>query len=468
MDGNREKQIKESHINQSADKKPGTQPVHVVIKPTSLTMGLQQKPSLDNRNEPRMGYSSHSPITQTKAKPVCLVLVPAHSRTGQQLPCKSITNQSERKILLLPHSVVKQATNASSQSALTNQSAKKDHALTVMEDHSQTSHNTTSDVQDSTTDSHSVFPSTSAKDDSLHSRVSSVGAIDSEALQKSHLTCKEKSVSSVFPVEVAPLLKVGQNTQLTDAENGLETTWSSQSGESSTHVSGPYFSSEDHHCENIKTSKDSKLEEENISDCPDSRLGMVPPHLVVMTASPKEIDYRIKAFLARKRAELDIQNVEEYCLHIGMNSNVCARVDATVHQHRKQKKRKFEFAPQPEEEAECTQVKSKDVPHKQLTLSVAHPILEERVANVEEHLRLGKPVPQDIYTRLKRIEDRILKLEGISPEYTYDTTVNLHPPRSLPKIKRRCTVDELDAKIAELQKKLKKKPDCTSQKDIVK
>lgn len=30
---------------------------------------------------------------------------------------------------------------------------------------------------------------------------------------------------------------------------------------------------------------------------------------------------------------------------------------------------------------------------------------------------LGGPVPRDIYQRIKKLEDRILELEGVSPEY---------------------------------------------------
>lgn len=30
---------------------------------------------------------------------------------------------------------------------------------------------------------------------------------------------------------------------------------------------------------------------------------------------------------------------------------------------------------------------------------------------------LGGPVPRDIYQRIKKLEDKILELEGLSPEY---------------------------------------------------
>jgi hypothetical protein len=51
--------------------------------------------------------------------------------------------------------------------------------------------------------------------------------------------------------------------------------------------------------------------------------------------------------------------------------------------------------------------------------------LEERLDSAECHLKLHGPVPRDIYSRLKQIEDRILHLEGLSPEY-FQFWVNLN------------------------------------------
>jgi hypothetical protein len=43
--------------------------------------------------------------------------------------------------------------------------------------------------------------------------------------------------------------------------------------------------------------------------------------------------------------------------------------------------------------------------------------IEERLANAEAHLKIKGPVPKEIYCRLKQIENRILQLESLSPEY---------------------------------------------------
>lgn len=43
--------------------------------------------------------------------------------------------------------------------------------------------------------------------------------------------------------------------------------------------------------------------------------------------------------------------------------------------------------------------------------------IEERLQNLECQLSLTTPVSRSIYNRLKEIEDRLLHLESISPEY---------------------------------------------------
>lgn len=44
-------------------------------------------------------------------------------------------------------------------------------------------------------------------------------------------------------------------------------------------------------------------------------------------------------------------------------------------------------------------------------------VLDDRISTAEKMLGIIKPVSRDIYERLKNIEDRILFLEGVSPEY---------------------------------------------------
>lgn len=43
----------------------------------------------------------------------------------------------------------------------------------------------------------------------------------------------------------------------------------------------------------------------------------------------------------------------------------------------------------------------------------------ERLENAENYLNLPTSIPKNIYTRLKDIENRILHLETVSPEYNH-------------------------------------------------
>lgn len=45
--------------------------------------------------------------------------------------------------------------------------------------------------------------------------------------------------------------------------------------------------------------------------------------------------------------------------------------------------------------------------------------VDERVRNIESQLSMEKPLPKSIYERLKSLEDRLLFLESISPEYLH-------------------------------------------------
>lgn len=48
--------------------------------------------------------------------------------------------------------------------------------------------------------------------------------------------------------------------------------------------------------------------------------------------------------------------------------------------------------------------------------SCTNPV-DERLRNLESRLNVLQPVPKDVYSRIKEIEDRMLYLESISPEY---------------------------------------------------
>lgn len=53
------------------------------------------------------------------------------------------------------------------------------------------------------------------------------------------------------------------------------------------------------------------------------------------------------------------------------------------------------------------------------SLKLRYPTIFQRLENIEEHINLPHSKIKNIYHRLKVIEDRILYLESISPEYRH-------------------------------------------------
>ncbi|XP_072345070.1 MAP3K12-binding inhibitory protein 1 [Scyliorhinus torazame] len=144
--------------------------------------------------------------------------------------------------------------------------------------------------------------------------------------------------------------------------------------------------------------------------------------LVQIKASRDEIERRILAFMERKQAEINENNIREFCNVINCNQeNSCARTDAvfTPHpgfkSHIKVSRVVNTYGPQTRTEGAVAHLQKP----KAMTQSCGNPAIEERLQNMESHLKFptGGPVPVAIYQRIKRLEDRILHLEGLSPEY---------------------------------------------------
>ncbi|XP_042316219.1 MAP3K12-binding inhibitory protein 1 [Sceloporus undulatus] len=145
------------------------------------------------------------------------------------------------------------------------------------------------------------------------------------------------------------------------------------------------------------------------------------PEVVQIKAGKAEIERRILAFIERKQAEINENNVREFCNVIDCNQeNSCARTDAVFtpypgfKSHVKVSRVVNTYGPQTRSES------AYGSSHKStLSRDCGNQAVEERLQNIETHLRLqtGRPVPKDIYQRIKKLEDKILELEGMSPEY---------------------------------------------------
>ncbi|XP_073720915.1 MAP3K12-binding inhibitory protein 1-like [Misgurnus anguillicaudatus] len=181
---------------------------------------------------------------------------------------------------------------------------------------------------------------------------------------------------------------------------------------------------------------------------------------VQIKAGKSEIERRISAFIERKQLEINENNVREFCNVIDCNQeDSCARTDAV-------------FTPYPgfKSHVKVTRVINTYGPqtrgvhgelgdHQQGSISrdCGNPAIEERLHNMEAHLKLppAGPVPQSVYQRLKKLEDRILELEGLSPEYFHSTNFSIKRPKA--SMSQSCSLAELDGKISAIKAALMRK-----------
>ncbi|XP_006043898.2 MAP3K12-binding inhibitory protein 1 isoform X4 [Bubalus kerabau] len=183
------------------------------------------------------------------------------------------------------------------------------------------------------------------------------------------------------------------------------------------------------------------------------------PEVVQIKAGKAEIDRRISAFIERKQAEINENNVREFCNVIDCNQeNSCARTDAIFtpypgfKSHVKVSRVVNTYGPQTRSEG------IQGSGHNSMLRDCGNQAVEERLQNIEAHLRLqtGGPVPRDIYQRIKKLEDKILELEGISPEYFQSVNFSgkrrkVQPPQ------QNYSLAELDEKISALKQALLRK-----------
>ncbi|KAF0043993.1 hypothetical protein F2P81_003151 [Scophthalmus maximus] len=174
--------------------------------------------------------------------------------------------------------------------------------------------------------------------------------------------------------------------------------------------------------------------------------------MVQIRARKSEIERRISAFMERKQMEINENNVREFCNVINCNQeNSCARTDAVFtpypgfKSHVKVTRVVNTYGPQTR--GAVGQAEVGEPQRGQMSRHCGNAAIEERLHNIETHLKLptAGPVPLNVYHRLKTLEDRILELEGLSPEY-FQSTSHLHKrPKTSPA--QGCSLTELDEKI---------------------
>lgn len=138
-----------------------------------------------------------------------------------------------------------------------------------------------------------------------------------------------------------------------------------------------------------------------------------PPHLIQIKATNEEIDERIEKFMKRKRNEINRCNVKDFCMKdIDTECEYsCARIDSVLI---KRKDSKGHLQVNRVYNSYCYRDQN-DTEY--LERHIPPNGIEERVKNLECQLSLTTPVPRDIYERLKEVENRLMYLESVSPEY---------------------------------------------------
>ncbi|NXX21050.1 MBIP1 protein, partial [Podargus strigoides] len=198
----------------------------------------------------------------------------------------------------------------------------------------------------------------------------------------------------------------------------------------------------------------------DLGDLKDAHINF-DPEVVQIKAGKAEIDRRISAFIERKQAEINENNVREFCNVIDCNQeNSCARTDAIFtpypgfKSHIKVSRVVNTYGPQTRSEGAHGSSHKANVP----IHDCGNQAVEERLQNIEAHLRLqtGGPVPRDIYQRIKKLEDKILELEGLSPEYFQSVSCSgkrrkVQPPH------QSYSLAELDEKINAIKQALLRK-----------
>ncbi|CAH1185259.1 unnamed protein product [Phyllotreta striolata] len=174
----------------------------------------------------------------------------------------------------------------------------------------------------------------------------------------------------------------------------------------------------------------------------------IHPHLVQIKASKGEIESRIAKFMERKRAEIDSNNIREFCHSDRDSEYTCARIDATVVKRTDSKSHL-------QVNRVVNSYKYRDqTTSNYLTKYIPVNGVEERLRNIEEQLSLTTPVSRNVYERLKHLEDRLLCLESISPEYIQFWS-KLRLADDVSARKKVYSIDDINKLIAETERNIK-------------
>ncbi|XP_078352178.1 MAP3K12-binding inhibitory protein 1-like [Oculina patagonica] len=214
--------------------------------------------------------------------------------------------------------------------------------------------------------------------------------------------------------------------------------------------------------------KKMKLDDKQEDNSASHNVQELDTSLIQVKADKTEIDRRISAFIQRKRIEVDLLNKREFCNVIDTENNNefrCARTDAVFVRRLGQKSHIKVTQVENTSTSSEAQALGPDI-SKQTTLpsrleARSCPGIEERLRNMEAHLGYGpgRPVPCDVYERLADLEEKILHLEGLSPEYFRQNNLGhgrLSSSGDLTDSSQNLTLDAIDERIRTLRHSLSK------------
>ncbi|XP_014211986.1 molybdopterin synthase catalytic subunit isoform X1 [Copidosoma floridanum] len=133
----------------------------------------------------------------------------------------------------------------------------------------------------------------------------------------------------------------------------------------------------------------------------------------------EEMFNRIQAFCLNKKQKASLIKLQENCIcsqnldnhNSDDKTSTCSRVNVIWTKHKSSRNHRDVCRV-------YNQWSHQNVSPKLKNESNNYPsVLEERISSTEKILGMNKPVPKDVYERLKKIEDRLLLLESTSPEY---------------------------------------------------
>ncbi|XP_071503986.1 MAP3K12-binding inhibitory protein 1-like [Diadema antillarum] len=201
--------------------------------------------------------------------------------------------------------------------------------------------------------------------------------------------------------------------------------------------------------------------------------GAFDPSVVQITVDNKEIDRRILAFIEKKQAEKDDTNRREFCPTVSPSPETsCARTNAVFTSkmggasHVKVSKVVNKYGPQTRPGLVSIPLarpgikRTRTLPDSTTCSTNSVSGIEERLHNMESFLGLQavhENLSSDVFKRLKVLEERLLHLEGISPEYCHISSSMSKQSRVGPGMKPPgdSAVQDIDNRIKMLQRSLR-------------